>query len=179
MNIKELVSIVAVLAVALLINDVVLNRLSKPPAPAVHPVEVPDTDMVVPVQKKQSPPPKKITKAPSEVECMASVVFHEARGEPELGQLAVASVVLNRVKSRHYPRSVCKVVFQPHQFTDHNKIKYNKKTLRLAKKLMQGAIDKVTDATHFHSIHVMPKWASDPRMVYLGQIGDHLFYKMG
>jgi spore germination cell wall hydrolase CwlJ-like protein len=39
----------------------------------------------------------------SELKCLATAIYFEARGEPEDGQLAVAQVVLNRVKNPAYP----------------------------------------------------------------------------
>jgi hypothetical protein len=44
--------------------------------------------------------------------CLADAVYFEARGEPLRGQKAVAQVVMNRVFSGRYPRSVCGVVYQ-------------------------------------------------------------------
>ena len=52
--------------------------------------------------------------APSshELDCLTTAIYFEARGEPDIGQAAVAQVVLNRVKSERYPKSVCGVVYQ-------------------------------------------------------------------
>ena len=44
--------------------------------------------------------------------CLARNVYHEARGEPAAGQYAVAEVTLNRVASRHFPDTVCDVVYE-------------------------------------------------------------------
>jgi hypothetical protein len=44
--------------------------------------------------------------------CLTEAVYYEARGESVQGQAAVAQVVLNRVRSPAYPRSICGVVFQ-------------------------------------------------------------------
>ena len=52
-----------------------------------------------------------------EQHCLASAIYFEARGEPLEGQLAVAEVVLNRMRSGRYPGSVCGVVTQPAQFS--------------------------------------------------------------
>jgi len=50
-------------------------------------------------------------------QCLAEAIYFESRGEPEMGQLAVAQVVLNRVMSGLYPNSVCGVVYQnAHRF---------------------------------------------------------------
>jgi len=43
---------------------------------------------------------------------MAQNIYFEARGEPIKGQLAVGNVVLNRVKSKKYPNTVCEVIKQ-------------------------------------------------------------------
>ena len=44
--------------------------------------------------------------------CLANAVYFEARGEAVRGQIAVAQVVLNRVFSPFYPKTVCDVVYQ-------------------------------------------------------------------
>ncbi len=48
---------------------------------------------------------------------LARLVYGEARGEPYKGQVAVAAVVLNRVKSSSFPNSVAGVVYQSGAFT--------------------------------------------------------------
>jgi spore germination cell wall hydrolase CwlJ-like protein len=116
-------------------------------------------------------------KLQEELKCLASVVYHEARGEPVLGQIAVAQVVFNRVKSKHYPNTVCKVVFQPHQFTDHKKIKYDDTTMRIAEKVAFGVVDFYTKATHYHADYVNPYWANSEKMMFKTKIGKHLFYR--
>lgn len=47
---------------------------------------------------------------------LARVVYGEARGEPYTGQVAVAAVVLNRVKSSSFPNSISGVVYQSGAF---------------------------------------------------------------
>ena len=51
-----------------------------------------------------------------EITMLARLVHAEARGEPYMGQVAVASVVLNRVESPAFPNSISEVIFQPLQF---------------------------------------------------------------
>ncbi len=48
---------------------------------------------------------------------LARCVYAEARGEPYVGQVAVAAVVLNRVKSSSFPNTVSGVIYQPGAFT--------------------------------------------------------------
>lgn len=46
------------------------------------------------------------------LDCLASAVYYEARGESAAGRAAVAQVVLNRTHRAGYPHSVCGVVYQ-------------------------------------------------------------------
>ncbi len=48
---------------------------------------------------------------------LARCVHAEARGEPYTGQVAVAAVVLNRVRSSQFPNSISGVIYQPYAFT--------------------------------------------------------------
>lgn len=48
----------------------------------------------------------------TEVGLLARLVSGEARGEPYIGQVAVAAVVLNRVRSDEFPDTVSGVIFQ-------------------------------------------------------------------
>jgi spore germination cell wall hydrolase CwlJ-like protein len=49
--------------------------------------------------------------------CLAKNLYFEARGENEAGQFAVGFVTMNRVRNKRWPDSVCKVVYQPGQFS--------------------------------------------------------------
>ena len=52
-----------------------------------------------------------------ELNLLARCVYSEARGEPYTGQVAVAAVVLNRVRSSSFPNTVSGVIYQPGAFT--------------------------------------------------------------
>jgi len=52
----------------------------------------------------------------SDLYLLARVVYGEARGEPYKGQVAVAAVILNRVKSSEFPNSISGVVYQSGAF---------------------------------------------------------------
>lgn len=49
------------------------------------------------------------------IECLALNIYYEARGEPFIGQIAVARVVMNRVHSGLFPNTPCKVIYQAHE----------------------------------------------------------------
>jgi spore germination cell wall hydrolase CwlJ-like protein len=51
-----------------------------------------------------------------QVDCLTSAIYHEARGEPYIGQVLVAAVIHNRVLSDHFPGSYCEVIKQDNQF---------------------------------------------------------------
>lgn len=52
----------------------------------------------------------------SELECMERAMYFESNRSSRDGMIAVGSVVMNRVESGQYPRSVCGVVGQRNQF---------------------------------------------------------------
>ncbi len=53
----------------------------------------------------------------NDIQLMANAVYGEARGEPYIGQVAVAAVIINRVNSATFPNNVSGVIFQPGAFT--------------------------------------------------------------
>lgn len=53
----------------------------------------------------------------SDVQLLARCVNGEARGEPYTGQVAVAAVILNRVKHASFPNTIPGVIYQPGAFT--------------------------------------------------------------
>lgn len=124
-------------------------------------------------------------------QCLSRAVYFEARSESELGQLAVAEVILNRVKSPNYPNSICGVVFQGSnrhtgcQFSfacdgRTDKPKYGKawrQAKRVAGRAMSGKnqIKVISTATHYHADYVKPRWAR--AMNRLIKIGNHIFYR--
>ena len=52
----------------------------------------------------------------SDLNLLSRVVYSEARGEPYTGQVAVAAVVLNRVRSSSFPNTIAGVVYQSGAF---------------------------------------------------------------
>ena len=124
-----------------------------------------------------------------ETALLAVLVFQEARGEPFLGQVAVAEVVLNRTTQACYPDSVKKVIKQPYQFSGVG-AKGIPQTPNQAKKLDRDAFSKAeiavqyarerkskySTATHFHSTGTAPKWAK--QKYYVGTVGNHKFYRL-
>jgi N-acetylmuramoyl-L-alanine amidase len=113
-----------------------------------------------------------------EVNCLASVIWHEARGENIEGKMAVAKVVLNRVNDDRYPNSICKVAFQPHQFTDLKVIKYDEKALRIAKAALVTPFYKFGDVKFYHRHDISPYWSKHSDFKKKFRIGNHVFYEL-
>ena len=61
-----------------------------------------------------------------DVQELARIIWWEARGDTEEGQLAVANVVLNRVKSDKFPDTIREVIRQPGQFTPTENPNYDR-----------------------------------------------------
>ena len=106
----------------------------------------------------------------------------EAEAEPFLGQLAVANVIINRVRSPLFPDSIEKVVFQKNQFTPVKNGRYEKvipnETTKLAVRLaLQGLEIIPQDTLFFSNVAIMSSsWVVDNRE-YLFDIGNHSFFK--
>ena len=74
---------------------------------------------------------KRVTYAPlsydyvDEVKCLAQNIYFEARDQTIKGQIAVALVTLNRVESRQFPNTICKVIHQASRYSN-GKLKKHK-----------------------------------------------------
>jgi N-acetylmuramoyl-L-alanine amidase len=118
----------------------------------------------------------------SDIDCLARNIYHEARGEPLEGQLAVAQVTLNRVQSGVFHNTVCGVVYAHRQFSwtlDKTKRVRDAKAWRAAQDISRAVLTKSIDlpefrATYFHTRQVKPRWAKSKTRVAV--IGNHIFY---
>jgi spore germination cell wall hydrolase CwlJ-like protein len=139
-----------------------------------------------------------------EAYCLAENVYHEARNQPQAGQMAVMSVTINRVNDSRYPNTICGVTKQgpsrpswkdetvmipiKHrcQFSWYCDGKsdriYDLETfdniLMLAEAIVLGQIqvlDITEGATHYHADYVEPSWAKTKTKTI--EIEDHIFYR--
>ncbi|HLI13107.1 MAG TPA: cell wall hydrolase [Alphaproteobacteria bacterium] len=122
---------------------------------------------------------------PQEVRCLARNIYYEARGETPEGQLAVAYVTLNRLHDARFPKTICKVVYQPGAFSwtaDRQKraAKLGEETpwrlaVVIAQMAMLGMIEDPTNgAVDYHAVSVHPWWMSED--LFVKQMGHHKFY---
>ena len=77
----------------------------------------------------------------NDLNLLARVVYGEARGESYTGQVAVAAVVLNRVKSSSFPNSISGVVYQSGAFDAVRDGQINLTPNSTAKKAAQDALN--------------------------------------
>ena len=117
-----------------------------------------------------------------ELRCLAKNMYHEARGESFEGQVAVALVTLNRVKSKHYPNSICEVVYQHKQFSwtlNEPKITgwrlYHELRMLAYSIMTETVISRVGNSKHYHANTVEPYWAKTMKVAVV--IDNHIFYK--
>jgi spore germination cell wall hydrolase CwlJ-like protein len=130
--------------------------------------------------------------------CLARAVYFEARSESTLGQLAVATVILNRVKASDNSASVCGVVYKGANRLNACQFSFacdgkpdvpddvaawntalNITTLALTtdEEIPDQQMQVVANATFYHADYVDPYWSKS--MHRLTKIGRHIFYSQG
>ena len=122
------------------------------------------------------------------IDCLTAAVYYEARSQSADGQRAVAQVVLNRVRDRAFPASVCGVVYQgSHRstgcqftFTCDGSLNQRRdpgawdRARAIATQALGGAVyAPVGAATFYHANYVSPWWA--PSLVQVASVGAHIF----
>ncbi|MGN6157783.1 MAG: cell wall hydrolase [Devosia sp.] len=154
-----------------------------------------DTVLANYAEKGFVPTVKKVQVANSEKLCLTQAIYHEARGESEQGQWAVANVIINRAMSHQFPSTLCGVVYQNAdqgfhrcQFTFACDGKsdmgtevpaWTKATKMAAvaySEFKQGERPGVipNSAMYYHTLWVDPDWSNKFRRV--ATIGAHEFY---
>ena len=155
-----------------------------------------------PVIKEIQPPQPVVDQ--EAIICLATNIYHEARGEPLTGQIAVGHVTYNRVKSRRFPDNICDVVYQAVYSTwwyeAHGRlvpvryrcqfswfcdgksdlIDMNSRSWKNAQSiawevLYNGMEDPTNGSTHYFNHHLVnPYWAAE--LTYVATIQNHSFY---
>ena len=122
--------------------------------------------------------------------CLALNIYHEARGEPLQGKIAVAHVVLNRVAATGFPGDVCEVIKQGGERRRHRcqfswwcdgrsdqprDLAAWRESLLVALLIRRGATDDPTEgALWYHADSVQPYWSKIFKKHL--KIGKHIFY---
>lgn len=117
----------------------------------------------------------------SDVQLLARCVNGEARGEIYEGQVAVAAVILNRVKHPSFPNTISGVIYQPGAFTAvadgqiNEPIAENSTVYKACEDAMNGWDPSYGAIYYFNPETATNKWIwSRPLII---QIGRHRFCK--
>jgi len=125
----------------------------------------------------------------TERDCLRRAVYYEARGEPVAGQIAVAQVILNRVKLGRWGSSICGVIYQgahrgkkcQFSFACRSRLAPPRgaawqQAIWVADEVLgdRAWLREMSEATHFHRGDLAPAW----RLAFkeIGHVGAHIFY---
>lgn len=129
---------------------------------------------------------KKISLDSREFDCLARNIYWESMREPLLGQIAVANVTYNRVKSGKWGNTFCDVVFSKSQFswTLFKKIRNARpKNAKQWERARHSAmlftngvrVQNLSESQFYYADYIKrPSWSKDMNRV--AKIGKHIFY---
>jgi spore germination cell wall hydrolase CwlJ-like protein len=152
------------------VNRVITKQVKEEP---IEPMQLYRVDEVIEISKKDR-------------NCILRNIFHEARGEPFEGKIAVAQVTFNRLSDGRWGKTLCSVVFARSQFSwTLDRVKRNAKPggpawqeskLALEQYLAGTRVVNLERSTHFHATWMerKPGWAH--KKENLTTIGQHTFY---
>ena len=147
-------------------------------------------DQLKTVQTKDSPVTAEIRYR--QLDCLAKNIYHEAKGEPFEGKVAVAQVTINRAASGQFPSDICKVVYQKNivydkvlcqfswycdqaVFTKPKNTAAYKESQIVARQVLleEFRLPSLKHALYFHATDINPGWKKER----VATIGGHVFYK--
>jgi spore germination cell wall hydrolase CwlJ-like protein len=191
-----------VAATGRLTDGVLSSYIARQRNPALDAIESVDTSPALTadlltkyVEDDFRPTSQKVELANEEMLCLTQAIYHEARGETENGQMAVANVIVNRAMSRKFPSTICGVVFQNAdqgkfrcQFTfacdGRSDMGTERRAWNRASHLAEVAFREfqhgkrpeiVPNSTlYYHTTAVRPNWSNTFNRV--AAIGSHVFY---
>lgn len=127
-----------------------------------------------------------------QLDCLAKNIYHEAKGEPFEGKVAVAQVTINRAASGQFPSDICKVVYQKNVVYDKVLCQFSwyceqatvakpkntaafKECQIVARQVLleEFRLPSLNKALYFHATHINPGWKKEK----VATIGGHVFYK--
>lgn len=114
--------------------------------------------------------------------CLSHSIYHESRGEPIEGQVMVANVIINRVKHKEFPDSICSVVHQRNQFEWTQVVKKNNWNTNLKSDIISYVfiygellgVNMSINSSTFFSVGGF----NNKRLGYDFTIGGHKFYSI-
>lgn len=120
---------------------------------------------------------KKSEATSQDLELLARAVYSEARGEPFIGQVAVAAVILNRVASPDFPNTIAGVVYQPWAITAVNDGQFwltpNQTAYLAAQQALDGVDPTYGSLYYYNPVTATNQWIRSRQI--LTRIGNHVF----
>lgn len=113
---------------------------------------------------------------------LQKIVMAEAEGEPYQGKVAVANVVLNRLRSANFPDTIYDVIYQKSQFSPVangrlKRVKPNADSIKAVNAALMG-VKEVSDDTYFFlSLKLAQDLTVHHSRTLAKTIGNHTFYK--
>ncbi len=160
-----------------------------PPVLQPQPIPQPKANAAIIAPKASSPVLALQQIKTAELTCLARAVYFESRSESEMGQLAVAKVVLNRLKDPNFPKTICGVVYQGSERRNSCQFSFAcdglpdivrsaeawSRSKRIAERaLADDPAVRMLHAVNYHADYVNPRWSKT--MKRLVRIGHHIFY---
>ena len=108
---------------------------------------------------------------------LARCIHGEARGEPYVGKVAIAAVVLNRVRDSRFPNTIAGVIYQPLAFTavadGQINLTPNKDAYKAAKDALNGWDPTYGTLYYWNPVTATSKWIWSRKITL--RIGKHVF----
>ena len=113
------------------------------------------------------------------LDLLARLVHGEARGEPYIGQVAVAAVVLNRTRDSRFPSTIAGVIYQPGAFDavadGQINLEPNSQSFKAAKDALNGWDPSGGAVYYYNPATATSKWIWTRQIIKV--IGKHNFAK--
>lgn len=136
-----------------------------------------NTEITESPEYAKKPLPRHLNLSEQEIYALAKVVHGEARGESFTGQVAIAAVVINRINSDKFGKTVLEVIFEPGAFTAVADGQYHLEPDASAFKAVESALqgwDPTGGAIYYWNPHTATsKWVWSRPVI--NQIGKHVF----
>ncbi|OAB39410.1 hypothetical protein PMSD_05670 [Paenibacillus macquariensis subsp. defensor] len=113
---------------------------------------------------------------------LRKIVMAEAEGEPYQGKVAVANVVLNRLRSANFPKTIYKVIYQKYQFSPvangrFDRVDPNEDSIHAVNEALNGHKEVSDDTYYFLSLKLADDLTVHNTRTFSKRIGNHSFYK--
>ncbi|WP_246281419.1 cell wall hydrolase [Saccharibacillus qingshengii] len=120
--------------------------------------------------------------ADEEVLLLQRIVMAEAEGEPYAGKVAVANVVLNRLRSANYPDTIRDVIYQRYQFSPVQNGRFDRvvpsgDSVKAVAEALNGRKEVPDDTYYFVSLELATDMTVPNTRTPVKKIGHHTFFK--